>query len=190
MPQVKKEDIRAAILEATFSLVADKGYVGASMTQIAQRAGISNANIYIYFGSKIDIFFSVYERWLKEKIGRLEERVRLAAAPKDKFRTLLEGLFQEIPKLDNGFANNLIQAISTIGPNDPYHPQLLEWLKSRIEEMLKSAIPDLQKAAAKRRRLAHFIIMAFDGCVVNFRVNPSSLPETKLILELTDLFLQ
>lgn len=189
MAQIKKEDVRTAILEASFALISEKGYVGASMSQIARRAGISHANTYIYFDAKIDVFFSLYEVWLKEKIGLLEERVALASTPIEKCRTLLDGLFREIPTLDNGFANNLIQAISTIGPNEPYKPELLEWFENRIEIMLKASIPALQTAHARRRRLAHFIVIAFDGCTVNFRVNRSSLPHEKLILELTDMLL-
>ena len=189
MPQVKKEDVRLAILESTFSLISERGYVGTSMTQIALRAGISHATVYIYFNSKIHVFFSVYEGWLKDKIGQLENRVDAAAAPRDKLRALLKGLFQDIPKLDNGFANNLIQAISTIGPNDRYETHLVDWFKGRIEEMLKSCIPELQTAAGKRRRLAQFVIVAFDGCIVNFRANPLSLPESRMIQELTEYLL-
>lgn len=158
------------------------------MTQIARQAGISNANIYIYFGAKIDIFFCLYEQWLKEKVERLEEQVREASAPREKLHVLFNGLFRQIPQLDNGFANNLIQAISTIGPEDPYHPELVEWFESRIGEILKTAIPSLHKSPAKRKRLAHFIVMVFDGCVVNYRVNHASLPEAVLINELTELF--
>lgn len=189
MAQIKKEDVRTAILEASFALISEKGYVGASMSQIARMAGISHANTYIYFDAKIDVFFSIYEVWLKEKIGLLEQRVAAAGSSKEKCRTLLDGLFREIPTLDNGFANNLIQAISTIGPNEPYKPELLGWLESRIELMLQASIPGLQKARAKRRRLAHFIVIAFDGCAVNFRVNHSSLLDEKLILELTEMLL-
>lgn len=189
MAQVKKDDVRAAILEASFTLISEKEYVGASMRQIARMAGISNANIYIYFESKIDVFFSLFEVWLKEKIGLLEDEVARATTPQEKCRKLLNGLFRELPTLDNGFANNLLQALSTLGPSDSYKPELFEWLKERIDLMLKDSVPSLNKAHAKRRRLAHFIIMTFDGCSVNYRVSRDSLPDEKLIQELTDMLL-
>jgi len=68
MPQVKKEDIRLAILEASQALFQEKGYVDTTMVQIAKRAGISHANIYSYFNAKLQVFFSVYERWFKVRI--------------------------------------------------------------------------------------------------------------------------
>jgi len=189
MAQVKKEDVRSAILQAAFELISEKGYVGASMGQIARMAGVSHANIYIYFDSKLEVFFSLYEGWLKDKIAALEQRVLRAATPGRKCQVLLNGLFRELPTLDNGFANNLVQAIATVGPNESYTPELLMWLEKWVEGMLTLAIPRLQKAHARRRRLAHFVVMAFDGCSVNFRVNRASLPDEKLIKELTDMLL-
>jgi len=189
MAQVKKEDVRSAILQAAFALISEKGYVGASMGQIARMAGVSHANIYIYFDSKLDVFFSLYGDWLKEKIAALEQQVVQAGTPTRKCQVLLDGLFRQMPALDNGFANNLVQAIATVGPTEPYTPQLLMWLENWVEAMLALSIPRLQKAHAKRRRLAHFIVMAFDGCSVNFRVNRASLPDEKLIRELTGMLL-
>jgi len=109
MAQVKKEDVRSAILTAAFALISEKGYVGASMGQIARMAGVSHANIYIYFDSKLDVFFSLYEGWLKEKITALEQQVEQASTPERKCQALLNGLFREMPTLDNGFANNLVR---------------------------------------------------------------------------------
>jgi len=189
MAQVKKEDVRSAILQAAFALISEKGYVGASMGQIARIAGISHANIYIYFDSKLDVFFSLYEDWLKDKIAALEQQVMQAATPRRKCQVLLGGLFRQMPTLDNGFANNLVQTIATVGPNEPYSPELLMWLENWVEGMLALAIPSMQKAHARRKRLAHFIVMAFDGCSVNFRVNRASLPDEKLVQELTDMLL-
>ncbi|MDX3896186.1 TetR/AcrR family transcriptional regulator [Pusillimonas sp.] len=189
MAQVKKEDVRNAILDAAFSLIYEKGYVGASMVQIARRAHISNANIYIYFDSKIELFLSLYETWLKDKVAQLEVRVEKAATPREKCQVLLHGMFQEMPLLDQGFANNLVQAIATIDPSEPYKAGLREWLEERIDAMLAQSIPDLERSHAKRRRLAGFIVMAFDGCTVNVRINSATLPDKKLIAELTALLL-
>lgn len=188
MPQVKKEDVRNAILEAAFALLTEKGYVGTTMLQIARKAGISNANIYIYFGSKLEVFFAVYEVWLQEKVLELEARVNAVTLPRDKLKTLVEGLLRDLPVADNGFTNNLIQAISTAGPNDPYNPGLANWLKSRLGEIVKTAMPKMERGRAARARFVHFLVMAFDGCAVNYRVNPASRLDEKTVNELTDMF--
>ncbi len=58
MPRSKKqfeeirERTRAAILDAGMKLFAQKGYVGASMSEIAKEAGVSKGLTYNYFKSK------------------------------------------------------------------------------------------------------------------------------------------
>ena len=73
MVQVKKASVREAILDSAFRLFSDKGYSGSTLAQIAENAGVSTANVYVYFASKLDIVFAIYGPWLQE---RLDARVR------------------------------------------------------------------------------------------------------------------
>lgn len=187
MVQVKKAEIRDAIIDAAAGLFADKGYVDTTMVDIAKRARISNANIYSYFGSKFEVFFCVYETWFRAHIKALESRINKSSAPRERLGMLLTGLLREIPAADNGFANNLIQALSTVKPKDPYDPRLVVWLRGLIAEVLNSSLPSMRRSPARRARMAHLIVIAFDGAVVNYRVNPSSLPSAAMVDELVDL---
>ena len=58
MVQRKKAGIREAILEVAFDLFSEQGYSDTSIPAIARGAGISTANVYVYFTSKIDILFT------------------------------------------------------------------------------------------------------------------------------------
>ena len=187
MVQVKKADVRDAIIDAAAVLFADKGYVDTTMVDIAKRARVSNANIYSYFGSKFEVFFCVYESWFRVRIEALESTIKVSNSPRERLRLLLAGLLREIPAADNGFANNLIQALSTVKPKDPYDPRLVEWLKGRIAEVLKSTLPSMRRSPARRARMARLIVIAFDGAVVNYRVNPSSLPSASMVEDLVDM---
>lgn len=186
MAQVKKEDVRNAILDATLALVRERGYINTTMAEIARRAGISNANIYIYFGSKLEVFFSVYKMWLEAQVARLEARVSAAEAPREQLRLLLDGLLRELPAADNGFSNNLIQALSTAG-SDEHDSSLVTWLKQRLELLIKSAMPGLRADAARRRRFVQFLVLAFDGCVVNYRFGPDLRVDKKTVMDLLNL---
>ena len=73
MTQRKKDNVREAILEAAFRLFSERGYVNTSMPAIAKEAGISSANVYVYFQSKIDILFTLYEPWLEKRLDALEK---------------------------------------------------------------------------------------------------------------------
>ena len=54
------------ILEAASALFAEQGYDAVSMSLIAQRAGISKANIYHHFKTKADLYMAVLLRVRKD----------------------------------------------------------------------------------------------------------------------------
>ncbi|MFJ2994068.1 TetR/AcrR family transcriptional regulator [Pandoraea sp. NPDC087047] len=189
MPQVKKEDIRLAILEASHALFLEKGYVDTTMVQIAKRAGISHANIYSYFSAKLQVFFCVYETWFKARITALEAQVMAAHGAHARMRTLLGGLLVETPRLDNGFSHNLVQALATVSPGDPYDPSLLQWFRERLSGMLGASAPSLARDGVRRARLIDMLVLTFDGCLVNYHVNPASLPDVAMLEEYVAAFL-
>ena len=55
MVQVKKPQSRAAILDAAQRLFRRQSYHTTTLAQIARAAGMSTANLYVYFDSKLKI---------------------------------------------------------------------------------------------------------------------------------------
>ncbi len=76
VPRAERED---QILDVAIEQFADRGYAGASMTEIAVRAGISKPLVYQYFGSKDEL----YLRCLHQVAGSLLERLELARLQED-----------------------------------------------------------------------------------------------------------
>ncbi len=62
---------RQQILDAATEVFADKGFHGATIRQIAQRAGIADGTIYIYFKTKTDLLIGILDR-LNESDQRAE----------------------------------------------------------------------------------------------------------------------
>lgn len=71
--RLSAEDRRAAIHDAALEVFAKRGYNGASIDEIAQRAGISKALIYEHFPSKKDLHVSLLERHVQEIFVRLAQ---------------------------------------------------------------------------------------------------------------------
>jgi len=72
MPQVKKREMRQAILDGSYLLFRKQGYYQTTLRQIAREAGTSLANVYVYFASKYEIVFEIYDPWMTAKITQLE----------------------------------------------------------------------------------------------------------------------
>lgn len=57
--QVKKEEVRKAILTSATEEFLAKGFLGTSMREIARKAGCSLSNLYNYFENKDDLFQAI-----------------------------------------------------------------------------------------------------------------------------------
>jgi AcrR family transcriptional regulator len=172
MAQVKKPEIRNAILSAADRLFSERGYHNTTLAQIAAEADVSTANLYVYFQSKLDILYSIYDPWLRERIARLESDLMRVREPQQRIFKLLHTLWCEIPSEKNGFANNFVQAISTSDPREGYRPELLKWFEAAIARMLRDALPPDRAAQVTESRFTHLLVMAFDGFVIGQHLDP------------------
>jgi AcrR family transcriptional regulator len=164
MSQRKKEDVRDAILAASFRLFSAKGYVETSIPAIAKEAGISTANVYVYFDSKLDILYTLYEPWLMERLDRLERSLKRIASPEARLERLVTALWRDLPRETNGFAKNIMQALSTTGGGDSYSPHLREMFQERVAAWIGDCI---DVPAAESGIIAGVLLMAFDGFAMN-----------------------
>ena len=160
----KKEGVREAIQAAAFELFCDLGYSETSIPAIARAAGISTANVYVYFKSKLDILFRVYEPWLQDRLDRLERSLRRLKTPEKRLQRLLLAIWGELPQEANGFANNVIQALSTSGRGEGYSPRLRQLFQQRVAGWLQECTA---LSATENASLAGVILMAFDGFAIN-----------------------
>lgn len=171
MAQVKKTEVRDSILAAAADLFAEHGYARATVSQIAKAAGTAPSNVYVYFKSKLEIVFAIYDPWLKEHLDALEQEVATLPTPDARIFRIVEKLWRDIPSDRNGFANNLIQAISQATPEDCYDPALLRWTEQKIAGLLSGALPPQRAAEIDALRFAHILMMAFDGFAVNYAIS-------------------
>lgn len=65
---MEKLDKRCAIIKATLELVAEHGFHGAPMADVAQRAGVAAGTIYRYFESK-DVLIGEIYKFLEERFN-------------------------------------------------------------------------------------------------------------------------
>ena len=170
MPQVKKAEVREAILAAAFSAFSTKGYSATTMTEIARQAGTTVANLYVYFDSKLVILYEIYQPWLTRQLDVLRTEVLLLSNPRKKIRRIIKGIWADIPAADHAFANALIDALASapIGMRKPGN--LLVSVETFLTQLLVDSLPPGRTGVVHGDLLAHLIWMAFDGFVINHRI--------------------
>lgn len=87
-------DRRLAIIETAAKLYADRGFLGASIADLAAACGASKALIYHYFPSKEDILFEVMDSHIRS-LSEIEAEIsRLDAPASDRLRALTHSFMQ------------------------------------------------------------------------------------------------
>src|SRR3972149_4904046 len=168
MAQVKKQTVRDPILKSAFRLFSRQGYQGTTLSQIAAGAGVSTANVYVYFASKLEVLYAIYDPWLRNRLTRLGKQLQRVRDPRRQLRMLLVAMWREIPAERNGFANNVMQAASTATPDEGYNPKLLRWVEEKLAAMIRDALPPGRRDVLASIGFAHIVMMGFDGFGLNY----------------------
>lgn len=171
MAQVKKESVRQAILDSAFELIIRQGYAATTLAQIARGAGIATSNVYVYFESKLGILFALSRPWLLDQLERLEagagDRSTSPASSRDRLRRILLTAWDDLPSRDGGFAYNVMQALSSVTPQDRYSTNLLTTVLARVSQLIRDCLPDGHPRRDDSDHLAYVVWMAFDGFAIN-----------------------
>jgi len=88
--EVPEEARRQQLVEVTIDSLAEVGYVGSTLAQIAQRAGVSPGLVAHYFGDKDGLLEATF-RTLARGIGeRMRERLRRARTPRGRVQAVID----------------------------------------------------------------------------------------------------
>jgi hypothetical protein len=102
---------------------------------------------------------------------RLEAGVRKIDDPREKLRAILLGVWRDIPMDNIGLANSLMEALASADPGEKKPSPLLVWTEQRLRMMLESAAPAQAVRPLDYDLLSHLFLMAYDGFVINRRLN-------------------
>ncbi|OXR48243.1 hypothetical protein PuT2_13705 [Pusillimonas sp. T2] len=187
MVQVKKTEVEQAITAAARTLFKTHGYAGTKIPQIAKAAGMSAANIYVYFDGKADILLSVYDAWFANQLEALKARIDQCTSSELALRTLFVAMWQELPAADNGFCSVLIEALSDRSIQDKYSPRLRNTIEANLKKLLTQCLP--AASTATHQTVTTLLIMAFDGYALNFHLKNGQTARDEDIDTLCRLFL-
>lgn len=173
MVQVKKAGVRNAILKSAFRHFAKIGYARTTISRIARSAGVSPATVYVYFKSKLEIFFEIYSPWLDARLDELEQDLTHLKQPEARMRRIFACLWMDIPSANGGFSNNLIQALSTATAEQGYSNTTQMAFRERITRYLRDCL-DTELPGLDLDQVVLAIFMAFDGFSLNYALNPEA----------------
>ena len=181
MARIKSESLRAAILEAATSEIAARGYQETTIAHVARRAGTVASNVYSYYGSKLEVYFAIYEPWFRRQFDNLAAQIEMSQGSAAERLTLLaEGVLKDMARDSTGLTAALAEALATARPTDDYRPDLLAWAEVRIEALARKIMRDHPFDEKRMTAFVRTMMLLFDGIALRSRVTEP--PDTALLL--------
>lgn len=149
---------RAQLIDVTIEQVAERGYAGATLAGIAERAGITKAAIIYHFPSKDALVRAAYEHVLTELTGEVAAAVEAAAAadaPAAYVRSMV-GHLRQRPR-------HTRMIIEAMGPGGNDHAPQTRWRP--LAEIITAAQSALGTTGEDPRTSAIIIGGAIDAIV-------------------------
>ncbi len=171
MVQFKKKQVRQAILDSAYDLFSERGYHSTTLQDVAEYAGVGVSSLYSYFPSKLHLLYAVFEPWHKDAFEQLEKRVLRLKLPRERLRAVLLGLWRDIPSANIGLTNSLMEALASADPKQKKPIPLLMWTEQRLSKLINHALSENSIGRVDQDALSTLFIMAYDGFVINRRLN-------------------
>lgn len=171
MVQFKKKQVRQAIVDSAYDLFSERGYHSTTLQDVAEYAGVGVSSLYSYFPSKLHLLYAVFEPWHKDAFEQLETRVLRLKTPRERLRAVLLGLWRDIPSANIGLTNSLMEALASADPKQKKPIPLLMWTEQRLSKLLNHALSENGIGRVDQDALSTLFIMAYDGFVINRRLN-------------------
>jgi len=83
---------REALLQSGLKLFSSSGYVGVSVQEIVDQAGVSKPTLYHYFGSKLSFYAAIFDVYGESLLGLLQEKCRYSGDLVHHLNTLTQSL--------------------------------------------------------------------------------------------------
>jgi len=169
LARVKSETVRQAILTSAASQIAMTSYMDTTVAKIAKGAGIAPSNVYVYFESKLQIYFSIYTPWFETQVLALERAVARLKTPERKIQRLVSGLLNDIADDKTGYTSALMEGLAIVMPKDKYKPDLLHWAENKIVQIVCDALDGYTPQDPRLRAFAHLLMLTFDGVAMRVK---------------------
>jgi AcrR family transcriptional regulator len=145
---------RAAIVQEAARLFSERGFLGASIADLAEACGSSKSLVYHYYASKEDILFDVMHSHVKALLDAAEDVIASQSPPAAKLRALTTAFM----RLYIGAAARQRVMLNELGRLPLEQRAIVVGIQRRliaiVEEILAAIRPELSASAPLRRPAA------------------------------------
>ena len=159
--EMLRQFMETTIAQAAKAVFAERGYQGATLEEIAQRAGMSKATIYIYYKNKDDLFLQVVEELVNMAMAITAEEATTSRPPIEKLYAMVRNKMEFYERERDFFRIYLNERHGLdITPKDPHKQALREMYLQGVQTLAKVIQEGMDVGVLRpmdSRRLAFFL---------------------------------
>lgn len=173
------------VLGIAATAFAEKGYLGASIKDIADRLGVRQASLYYYFPSKEAALAAICELGVKDFIGNLREILAREAPIEEKIRAAVANHLLPLRTKPHAEYIKVFYRHRHELPDDLRHgiSRLAREYQSLIEELFQSGVNTGELRSDLKPKLASLALMGLCNSVIASRTHLTSQMIDELIEE-------
>ena len=159
--EMLRQFMETTIAQAAKEVFAESGYQRATLEEIAQRAGMSKATIYIYYKNKDDLFLQVVEELVNSAMAITSQEAATAKPPIEKLYAIVRSKMEFYEHERDFFRIYLNEKHGLeVAPKDPHKRALREMYLQGIQTLSKVIQEGIDAGVLRpldSRRLAFFL---------------------------------
>lgn len=195
--QAKQEVLRnfmqTTIAQAAKEVIAESGYQHATLEEIAQRAGMSKATIYIYYKNKDDLFLQVVEELYDAVTATTVQEAETCKPPLAKLHGIVHRKMDFFERERDFFRIYLAEKHGLeVAPKDPHKRALRDIYLQGVQtlaKVLQEGIDAGDLRPMDSRRLAFFLQEMMSTVLVQRIQGKAKISVEEDVEQLLDLFL-
>jgi AcrR family transcriptional regulator len=161
--RIRDPERRQRILEAAAELIAQRGYVSVTLSEIGASAGIVGSGIYRYFDAKVSILVELFDRVVDSLVADAETMLRKSDDPELTLARLVRGQV-EFTMGERALCQVYLQEARNLPERDL---RRLKWKQRHYVDLwidlLRTEHPDT--SADQAQVLAHSAISSVHSCL-------------------------
>jgi TetR/AcrR family acrAB operon transcriptional repressor len=189
-------DTRDRILDSAARVFARKGFLGASLDEVAADAGLTKGAVYWHFSSKNELFFALldsrFQQEYDEHLPQAMAEDAKFADPKEGLKALLGGILARV-RQDPDWPRLFLEILG-----QTREPEVNERLASAYQASYAMSASLIERQHERRGQtpaadpalLAVFWSALMDGLILAWLVNPEKIDLETLVPRIVDLLWQ
>jgi AcrR family transcriptional regulator len=155
------EERRAAIVEHAARLFAERGFLGASIADLAQACGVSKSLIYHYYAAKEDILFDVMHSHVRALLDAADEigAQRISATEK------LRAITAEFMRLYIGAASRQRVLLNELQSLPKRQRMIVVGIQRRLVNIVQATLVEISPELSKQPSLRRPAAMLYFGMI-------------------------